>query len=63
MILVAERVAGGDVLDADDRGDVAGVAGVDVLALVGLDLDQTDDALALVRARVVNGVALLSLPE
>ncbi len=58
MILVAKRVAGGDVLDADDGGDVAGVNGVDVLALVGLDLDQAADALALVGARIVNGVAL-----
>jgi len=51
VILVAERVAGGDVLDAHDRGDVARVAGVDVLALVRLDLDEAADALALVRAR------------
>ena len=41
MILVAKRVAGGDILDADDRRDVAGVAGVDVFAFVGLNLDQT----------------------
>ena len=58
MVFVAERVAGGDILDAHDGGDVAGVAGVDVLALVGLDLDQAADALALVGARIVNRVAL-----
>ena len=60
-IFIAQRVAGGDVLDADDRRDVAGVTGVDVLALVGLDLDQAADALALVGARIVNRVALCQL--
>ena len=58
MILVAKGIAGGDVLDADDGGDVAGVTGIDVRALVGLNLDQAGDALALVGARIVNGVAL-----
>ena len=58
VILVAKRIAGGDVLDADDGGDVAGVTGIDVLALVGLNLDEAADALALVGARIVNGVAL-----
>ena len=57
-ILIAKRVARGDVLDADDRGDVTGVTGVDVFALVGLNLNQAADALALVRARIVNRVAL-----
>ena len=57
MILVAKRVARRDVLDADDRGDVARVTGFDVFALVRLNLDQTRDALALVRARIVNRVA------
>ena len=32
-IFVAERVAGGDILDADDGGDVARVTGIDVFAL------------------------------
>ena len=58
VILVAEGVARGDVFDAHDRGDVTGVAGIDILALVGLNLDQAADALALVCARIVNGVAL-----
>ena len=41
MIFVAKRVARRDVLDPDDRGDVARVTGVDVFALVGLNLNQT----------------------
>ena len=58
VIFVAERVAGRDILHADDRGDIAGVTGLDILAFVRLDLDQAADALALVRARIVNRVAL-----
>ena len=58
VILVAKRVARRDVLDADDGRDVARVTRVDVLALVGLDLDETADALAFARARIVNRVAL-----
>ena len=58
MIFVAERIARRDILDADDGRDVARVNRVDVLALVGLDLDQAADAVALVRARIVNRVAL-----
>ncbi len=61
VILIAKRVAGGDVLDADDGGDVAGVAGVDVFALVCLDLDQAADAFAFAGARVVNRVPLAQL--
>src|ERR1043166_4547671 len=57
MILVAKRVAGGDVFDSDDRSDVARVTGLDVFAFVGLNLDQTRNAFAFVRARIVNGVA------
>ena len=53
-ILVAKRVAGVDVLDADDGGDVAGVNTFRFLALVGLDLDEAADALALVGARIVD---------
>ena len=43
---VAERVAGGGVLEADGRDDVAGVDLVDVLAVVGVHLQQAADALA-----------------
>src|SRR5881398_4038073 len=57
MIFVAQSVAGGDILNADDGGDIARVTGFDILAFVGLDLDQTRNAFALVRARIVNRVA------
>ena len=57
-ILDAKRVARLDVLDADDGGNITGVNGFDFLALVGLDLDDAADAVALVGARVVNRGAL-----
>src|SRR5689334_18806559 len=57
MIFVTQGVAGRDVFDSDDGRDVARVAGFDVLALVSLNLNQTRNALALIRARIVNGVA------
>ena len=57
IILVAKRVTGGDVFDTHNGGDITRVAGVDIFALVGLNLDEAADALALVCAWVVNGVA------
>src|SRR5438270_13323857 len=57
MILVAEGVAGGDVLDSDNGRNVARIAGLDVFAFVRLNLNQTRYALAFVRARIIDGVA------
>ena len=54
MLGIAEGVARGDVLDPHDRGDVAGVAGLDVLLVIGLDLDQAPHAFLAARARVVD---------
>ena len=48
--LVAERVAGARVLEADRGGDVAGVDLLDLLALVGVHLQQAPDALLLALA-------------
>ena len=42
---VAERVAGAGVLEADAGDDVAGVDGVEVLAVVGVHLQDAADAL------------------
>ena len=42
-----DGIAGGDVLDADNGGDVPGVAGFDIAVLVALDLDQASDAFLL----------------
>ena len=61
VILITKCVAGGDVLDADDGGDVAGVAGVYVFALVSLNLNEAADAFAFVGARVIDRVALAQL--
>src|SRR5438132_9145378 len=58
MVFVAKRVASRDVLNADDRRDVARVTSLDVFAFVGLDLNQSRNAFAFVRARIVNRVAL-----
>ena len=41
MIFIAQRIAGRNVLNADDRRDVAGVTRLDVLTFIGLDLNQT----------------------
>ncbi len=48
----AQRVAGGDVLKADERDDVAGVRFLDVLAVVGVHQEHAPDLLALVLDRV-----------
>ena len=52
--LVADRVAGRDRLQADRRGDVAGVDFLDFLALVGVHLQQPAEALGLLLGRVVD---------
>ena len=57
MVLIAKRVAGGDILDTNDGGNIAGVTGLDVFAFVRLNLDQARNPFALVRARIVNRVA------
>ena len=44
---VAQGVAGGGVLQADDGGDVAGVHGLDILTVVGVHLQDAADALLL----------------
>src|SRR4030095_15824857 len=58
MVLIAKCIASRDILNSDDRGDVARITGFDVFAFVGLDLNQTRDAFALVGPWIVNVVAL-----
>ena len=50
LFVVAERVAGARVAQADRRGDVAGVDLLDLLALVGVHLQEAADALLAARA-------------
>ncbi len=45
VVVVAQRIAGRRVFEADRRGDVAGVDLLDLLALVGVHLQQAADAL------------------
>ena len=54
LVLVAERVARGGVAEADRGGDVAGVDLLDLLALVGVHLEEPADALLLPLDRVVD---------
>jgi hypothetical protein len=59
----AERVAGGRVLEADQRDDVAGIGLLDVLAVVRVHQQHAADLLLLVLDGVEDGAALSSLPE
>ena len=45
LVRVAQRVAGGRFLQAHGRGDVAGAHFLDLLALVGVHLQDAADAL------------------
>ena len=54
LLVVAERVARGGDLEAHGRGDVAGEHLGDVLAVVGVHLQDAADALLLVLVRVVH---------
>ena len=59
MLVVAHRVAGARLLEPDRGGDVAGTHFLDLLPLVGVHLQETTDALALVLRRVVDVRAAL----
>ena len=52
LVEVAERLAGDHVLQADHGDDVAGARLVDLLALVGVHLEQAADALLAAAAGV-----------
>ena len=56
---IAQRVAGGHVLQAHAGGDVAGADFLDFFALVGVHLQDPADALLLASDRVVDRVARL----
>src|ERR1017187_984618 len=58
MIVVRNRVACRDVLQANKRADVSGVAHIDFLPMVGVHLQQAADTLAFVITRIVDGHAL-----
>ena len=58
---LAQRVAGGRLLEAEAGDDVAGVRDVDVLALVRVHAQDAADALLAVLGRVVDLRALLEL--
>src|SRR6478672_4131438 len=58
---IGQRIASGDVLEAGQRHDVAGISLLDVLAVIGVHQEHTADALLLVLYRVEQGRAGLHL--
>jgi hypothetical protein len=55
VVLIADGVAGGDVLEADRRADVAAVDDIDLVALVGVHLEEASETVAPLGAGVVDG--------
>ena len=53
-----KRVTGANILRPNDRSDIARVTGIDILVIVGLNLNQSTDALLAAGAGIVNLVAL-----
>ena len=52
LVGIAQRIAGGDVLEAGQRHDVAGIGFLDVLAVIGVHQQHAADALLLVFHRI-----------
>jgi hypothetical protein len=63
VLLIAQGVAGGGVLQAHGGGDIAGVDLVDILPVVGVHLQDAADALLAFRAGVEHGGAGGQVPE
>ena len=61
LVAVAQRVAGGGVLEAETGHDVARHRHVEVLALVGVHQEDAAESLALLLGRVVDLVTLVDL--
>ena len=61
VVAIAERVAGGDFLEAESGDDVAGHRDVEVFALVGVHQQDATEPLALLLGGVVDLVALVDL--
>ena len=59
MLLIAERVAGRGVLHTDRGGDIAGIDRVDILAVIGVHLQDAAQTLAGALRGVQNGRALV----
>ena len=57
ILLIAQRVAGGGVLQTHHGGDVAGVDGLDVLAVIGVHLQDAAHTLALALGGIEDGGA------
>ncbi len=54
MLGIAQRIAGGGVLEANRRRDIAGVAGFNILSVVRMHLQDTAHTLIVIFYRVVN---------
>ena len=57
VLFVAQGIAGGGVLQADSRSDIARIDGLDILTVVGVHLQDAADTLVLILDRVVDGGA------
>ena len=61
MLLIAERVAGRGVLHTDRGGDIAGIDRVDILAVIGVHLQDAAHTLLAVLHGVVDSSTCLDL--
>ena len=62
-VAIAERVAGRGLLEAEAGDDVTGVDDLDVLAVIGVHLQEAADALLAVLGRVETSEPFSTLPE
>ena len=60
MLLIAQGITSGGVLQTNSSGDIASVADVDILTVVCMHLQDTADTLVLILNRVVNSGASLN---
>ena len=62
MVIVRNRVARRDVLQADERANVSRITHINFLTMVGVHLQQAADPLTLIIAGIIHGHPLLDLP-
>ena len=55
VLLITQRIAGGGVLKADARSDIAGIYAVDILTMVSVHLQNTTQTLALILGSIQYG--------
>ena len=63
MLLITQRIAGGGVLKADARSDIAGIYAVDILTVVSVHLQNTAQTLALILVAFSTEEPAVMVPE